>query len=98
MEVDALTVGQSVLALTQNKDKDIWIMCVEKACQQEFCHSADDQQFFYDKGFGYAPKRCKDCRWANKQSMNEAAAKGGTRNRSPGGKLESGAAAAAKGR
>jgi len=38
-------------------------------CEVEFFHTVADQTFFYEKGFGDPPKRCKDCRWAKKQRM-----------------------------
>lgn len=34
-------------------------------CGQQFTWTAEEQSFFSDKGFE-PPKRCKDCRQANK--------------------------------
>jgi CxxC-x17-CxxC domain-containing protein len=39
---------------------DRTIICVD--CGQEFIHSADDQQYYADKGFVSEPKRCVTCR------------------------------------
>jgi CxxC-x17-CxxC domain-containing protein len=38
--------------------------CVD--CGKDFEFTAEEQQFFADKGFG-EPKRCKECRNAKKQ-------------------------------
>lgn len=35
-------------------------------CGQTFTFSAEDQEFFRDRGYS-APKRCKECRQAKKQ-------------------------------
>lgn len=39
---------------------DRTLTCVD--CGQEFIHSADDQQYYVDKGFSSEPKRCVSCR------------------------------------
>ena len=39
-------------------------------CGVEFVHSAEDQQFYADKGFASDPKRCPGCR-ASRRSMRE---------------------------
>ena len=39
---------------------DRTITCVD--CGSEFIHSADDQQYYAEKGFSSDPKRCVSCR------------------------------------
>ena len=39
---------------------DRTITCVD--CGSEFTHSADDQQYYAEKGFSSDPKRCVSCR------------------------------------
>jgi CxxC-x17-CxxC domain-containing protein len=39
---------------------DRTLTCVD--CGSEFIHSADDQQYYADKGFASDPKRCVSCR------------------------------------
>jgi CxxC-x17-CxxC domain-containing protein len=39
---------------------DRTLTCVD--CGQEFIHSADDQQYYAEKGFSSEPKRCVSCR------------------------------------
>ena len=39
-------------------DRDL--TCIE--CRKSFLFSADEQQFFKEKGFAHDPKRCKECK------------------------------------
>jgi CxxC-x17-CxxC domain-containing protein len=39
---------------------DRTIQCVD--CGQDFIHTADDQQYYAEKGFVSEPKRCVSCR------------------------------------
>lgn len=48
--------------------EDTTIVCED--CNQEFTHSADDQSFFYERGF-QSPKRCKPCRDAKKMTRDQ---------------------------
>eukprot|EP00972_Heterocapsa_arctica_P032019 4717348-Heterocapsa_arctica.AAC.1 len=41
-------------------------------CEAEFCHTVAEQAIFHQKGFGSAPKRCKDCR-REKRTLRSAA-------------------------
>lgn len=50
---------------------DRTLACVD--CGQEFIHSADDQQYYVEKGFSSDPKRCVSCR-----ASRRAAREGGT--------------------
>ena len=50
--------------------EDKWLKCQD--CGDEFLHTAKDQRFYAEKGFG-EPKRCKPCRALKKQ---RAAARG----------------------
>jgi CxxC-x17-CxxC domain-containing protein len=50
---------------------DRTLSCVD--CGQEFIHSADDQQYYSEKGFSSDPKRCVSCR-----ASRRAAREGGT--------------------
>ncbi|MGE4548481.1 MAG: zinc-ribbon domain containing protein [Intestinibacillus sp.] len=38
-----------------------------KDCGKEFVWTAGEQEFFAEKGFTNEPKRCKECREANKK-------------------------------
>ena len=40
--------------------EDKTLRCVE--CGQEFVFSAQDQDYYQQKGFAHEPKRCVDCR------------------------------------
>ena len=65
---------------------DRTLTCVD--CGQEFIHSADDQQFYADKGFSSEPKRCVSCRAsrrATRDSGDDARDLGGPRGYSSGG-------------
>ncbi len=44
--------------------EDKSIQCSD--CGREFTHSAEDQEFFQEKGFTNEPKRCPDCRQKRK--------------------------------
>ncbi len=44
--------------------EDKLIQCSD--CGREFTHSAEDQEFFQEKGFTNEPKRCPDCRQKRK--------------------------------
>jgi len=41
-------------------------------CGEEFIFSADEQQFFHEKGFENLPKRCKPCRQRKKMSRDSS--------------------------
>ena len=51
---------------------DKTIVC--KDCGQEFTFTANEQEFFAEKGFTNEPQRCKSCRVARK-----GAPRGGSR-------------------
>jgi CxxC-x17-CxxC domain-containing protein len=55
--------------------KDKTIVC--KDCGQEFTFTANEQEFFAEKGFTNEPQRCKSCRAARKS--NDSRRNGGTR-------------------
>lgn len=40
-------------------------------CGQEFVWTAGEQEFYREKGFANPPKRCKDCRQANKAARDD---------------------------
>ena len=48
--------------------EDKTLVCED--CSEEFIFSADEQQFYNDKGFENEPKRCKPCRQKKKMSRN----------------------------
>jgi CxxC-x17-CxxC domain-containing protein len=48
---------------------DRTLTCVD--CGAEFVHSAEDQEYYTQKGFVSDPKRCPSCR-ASRRSMREA--------------------------
>jgi CxxC-x17-CxxC domain-containing protein len=48
---------------------DRTLTCVD--CGAEFVHSAEDQEYYAQKGFMSDPKRCPSCR-AARRSMREA--------------------------
>ena len=43
--------------------------CVD--CGQNFLWTAEDQGFFHEKGFSNPPKRCKECRQANREERGD---------------------------
>jgi CxxC-x17-CxxC domain-containing protein len=47
---------------------DRTLTCVD--CGSEFIHSADDQQYYAEKGFSSDPKRCVSCR-ASRRAARE---------------------------
>ena len=53
---------------------DRTLTCVD--CGNEFVHSAEDQEFYAQKGFVSDPKRCPSCR-ASRRSMRELGESGG---------------------
>jgi CxxC-x17-CxxC domain-containing protein len=50
---------------------DRTLTCVD--CSQEFIFSADDQQFYAEKGFSSEPKRCVSCRASRRASRDGGA-------------------------
>ena len=40
-------------------------------CGAEFVFSVREQEFYAEKGFDNEPKRCADCRKANKAARNQ---------------------------
>ena len=48
--------------------QDKTIVC--KDCGQEFTFTANEQEFFAEKGFTNEPQRCKPCRDARKGASN----------------------------
>jgi CxxC-x17-CxxC domain-containing protein len=57
--------------------EDKTLVCED--CSEEFIFSADEQQFYNDKGFENEPKRCKPCRQKKKMSRNSGRGFGGQR-------------------
>ena len=53
---------------------DRTLTCVD--CGAEFVHSAEDQEFYAQKGFVSDPKRCASCR-AARRSMRDSGEGGG---------------------
>jgi len=49
---------------------DKTIQCVD--CRTSFTFTAGEQEFFQTKGFTNEPKRCPDCRRANKAKRGDA--------------------------
>ena len=49
------------------QDKEI--VCED--CNTSFAFTADEQQFYQDKGFTHEPKRCKPCRVARKTQVRD---------------------------
>ena len=47
--------------------EDQILQCLD--CQQDFAFSAQEQEFFAEKGFS-PPKRCRDCRNARRDRRN----------------------------
>ncbi len=54
--------------------EDKLIQCSD--CGREFTHSAEDQEFFQEKGFTNEPKRCPICRQAKKAERGEGGSRG----------------------
>jgi len=50
------------------------IQCAD--CGREFTFSAEEQDFFREKGFN-PPKRCKECRQAKKEQREGGERRGG---------------------
>lgn len=48
--------------------QDKYLTC--KDCGNEFLFSAEEQEFYAEKGFENEPGRCKACRQARKQQRN----------------------------
>lgn len=53
--------------------EDKTLVCED--CSEEFIFSAEEQQFFDEKGFENLPKRCKPCR--EKKKMSRGSSRGG---------------------
>lgn len=51
--------------------EDKIIVC--KDCGQEFTFTAQEQEFYAEKGFANEPKRCRACRNAKKNGSNDNA-------------------------
>ena len=49
--------------------EDKSIQCSD--CRTNFTFSAGEQEFFHTKGFTNEPKRCPDCRRANKARRSD---------------------------
>jgi hypothetical protein len=61
-----------------SKFEDQTRTCVD--CDQEFTWTAGEQEFFHEKGFSAPPKRCQDCRRANKERRgDQGQSRGGQR-------------------
>lgn len=54
---------------------DKTIVCQD--CQADFTFTADEQDFYAQKGFSNEPKRCPACRAAKKQSRGGGGGRGG---------------------
>ena len=52
--------------------EDKTIVC--KDCGKEFVFSANEQEFYAEKGFTNEPQRCRECRQARKNAANNGAA------------------------
>lgn len=50
--------------------QDITLTC--KDCGEEFTFTAEEQEFYKEKGFENQPQRCKACRMKKKQAFNGA--------------------------
>ena len=53
---------------------DRTLSCVD--CGQEFIHSADDQQYYVEKGFSSDPKRCVSCRASRRAARDGGSGSG----------------------
>jgi hypothetical protein len=51
------------------KYKDQLRTCVD--CRRNFLWTADDQEYFHEKGFITPPKRCQECRRANREERGD---------------------------
>ena len=60
---------------------DKTIVC--KDCGQEFTFTANEQEFFAEKGFTNEPQRCKSCRVARKGAPRGGSRDGGYRDGAP---------------
>ncbi|NLA33298.1 MAG: cytochrome C551 [Tenericutes bacterium] len=49
--------------------KDKTIVC--KDCGKEFVFTTGEQEFYKEKGFTNEPVRCKECRYAKRNSSND---------------------------
>jgi CxxC-x17-CxxC domain-containing protein len=52
---------------------DRTLTCVD--CGQDFIHTADDQQYYAEKGFSSEPKRCVSCR-ASRRAARDGGSSG----------------------
>jgi hypothetical protein len=57
--------------------EDQTLTCAE--CGNAFVWSTGEQEFFREKGFTEPPKRCRDCRQAKKDRVNDFNRQGGNR-------------------
>ena len=64
---------------------DRTLTCID--CGAEFVHSAEDQEYYTQKGFVSDPKRCPSCR-ASRRSMRESSDASGHSNGGPAGPRE----------
>jgi CxxC-x17-CxxC domain-containing protein len=64
---------------------DRTLTCID--CAAEFVHSAEDQEYYAQKGFASDPKRCPSCR-ASRRSMRENGEVAGPSNGGNGGPRE----------
>lgn len=48
--------------------EDKKLICVD--CGKEFLFTVSEQEFYAEKGFENEPKRCLECRRANKRNKN----------------------------
>ena len=55
--------------------EDKMIVCSD--CDQEFVHSAEDQERYASRGFEHEPKRCRECREKRKASSPQGGGGGG---------------------
>ena len=60
---------------------DKTIIC--KDCGAEFTFTANEQEFFAEKGFTNEPQRCKSCRVARKGAPRGGSRDGGYRDNAP---------------
>jgi len=59
--------------------EDKMIVCSD--CEQEFVHSAEDQERYASRGFEHDPKRCRECREKRKASSPQGGGGGFRGNR-----------------
>ena len=60
-------VGEEVIQMVFD---DKTIQCAD--CATSFTFSAGEQEFFQNKGFTNEPKRCPECRRANKAKRSDS--------------------------